>query len=173
MPNPAESPFSLLGVEPRFDLDVRRLRIAWMQRAAVAHPDAAGAVEASTSVNDAYRLLLDPIERARALLAVLQAPSVDERRLPEGFLMEMVELRERADQETEEGRTGLLAEARERREAALSEIGSIFEGTRRAVGQGTTLGPPSAEDTQAIHVQLNVVRAFDRMLEQLEREGSS
>lgn len=162
--DPPNSPFALLGVQPRFDLDLRQLRAMWMQRAAGSHPDAAGEVQASAVVNDAYRALLDPIERAIQLLAVRHAPSVDVGRMPDGFLLEMIELREQADAESEAGRPALVAEAQRRRAEAIDAVRSIF---------GTADGEAmSAEEAQAVHTQLNVVRAFDRMLEQLAREAT-
>jgi len=156
--------FQILGVDARFDLSPRELRAAWMRRAAAAHPDAAGAIDDSARVNDAMRILSDPVQRAQALLELRGASEVDARVLPQDFLLEMMELRERADgcagdaARTEE----LRAEAMSRREAAVAGIaagfaesgaGAIDEARARRIAEG-----------------IGIIRSFDRMVEQLDRE---
>jgi DnaJ-domain-containing protein 1 len=160
------NPFEVLGVALRFDLSPAVLRAAWMRRAAVEHPDADGALDASTRVNDAFRTLSEPIGRATALLQARNAPSVDERELPVGFLMEMMDLRERADAAVEdhEAAVALREEATARRAEAITAIETLFG----QAGTGTDLDRSVA---QQIAVQINVVRSFDRMVEQLEREA--
>ena len=159
--------FQLLGVEPRFDLSQRDLRAAWMRRAAAAHPDAAGAVDESARVNDAMRVLSDPIQRAQALLELRGAPEVEARGLPPEFLLEMMELRERADECAGDAAriAELRSEAESRRDAAVAEMASIFAAA--GAGQGAI---PRA-DAERVAAQINIVRAFERMLEQLDREA--
>jgi molecular chaperone HscB len=160
------NPFELLGVPKRFDLDARVVRTAWMRRAADAHPDADGALDPSLAINEAYRKLCDPATRATALLLARNAPAVDERRLPDGFLLEMVALRERVDEAA--GDAALLAELRAeadgRRSEAFAEIANAFSES----GQGESL---SMDVAQRVVTALNVARSFDRMLEQLDRES--
>lgn len=156
--------FQILGVEPRFDLSQRDLRAAWMRRAAAAHPDAAGAVDESARVNDAMRVLSDPIQRAQALLELRGAPEVEQRGLPQEFLLEMMELRERADECAGDAAriAELRSEAESRRDGAVAEMGSILSG-----GGGTI----ARADAERVAAQINIVRAFERMLEQLDREA--
>lgn len=167
-------PFSQLFLPPKFDIDGRQLRAAWLRVVAAAHPDATGTVDAASAANHAYRVLLDPIERAHALLRRLGHGGVLEddalrRALPEGFLVEMMEYRERADAvdaSDAEGRHELLSEANGQRDAALSRIAASF--VRLVEGGGDDR---SRQSTAAdIARELNVVRSFDRMIEQLERE---
>ncbi len=157
-------PFDLLEVPARFDLDLRDLKSAWMRKASRVHPDGVGSIDASVAVNDSYRVLLDPITRADALLTRYCAPNVDERCLPEGFLLAMMELRERADEARGESSLlkQLFREARDERSEALSAISNAFAGVEP---DGC-----SVSRAQLIRAKLNVVRAFDRMLEQLNRE---
>ncbi|MFN9126639.1 MAG: iron-sulfur cluster co-chaperone HscB C-terminal domain-containing protein [bacterium] len=158
--------FQVLGVEPRFDLSQRELRAAWMRRASSAHPDAAGGVDESARVNDAMRILSDPIERAQALLEQRGAAAVDGRAMPQEFLLEMMELRERADAcggdpaAIDELRT----EAGSRREAAVAEIARLFS--------VDAAGPLDSGRAEQVIGQINAIRAFDRMIEQLDRESS-
>lgn len=158
-------PFRVLGIEPRFELEPRELRGHWMRRAAAVHPDSAGAADESARVNEAYRRLLDPRNRAIELMAVLQAPAVDVRALPEGFLVEMMELREVADDARQDPAVaGLLRQrAQEATAEAMGRIGAAFARGER--------GPLASADAQEIWMQVNVLRAFERMLEQLDREG--
>lgn len=153
--------FAVLGLEPSFEIAARDLRAAWMRRAAAAHPDAAGAVAESARVNDAMRVLSDPIQRAQALLELRGVRLSEARALPRAFLLEMMELRERADDAAGDPAAGaaLRAEAVERREAEIARIGALFAEIADGVG-------PIA----AIEESILAVRAFDRMLEQLARE---
>ena len=136
-----------------------------MRRVAQVHPDAAGSVGEGTYANDAFRILSDPITRAQALLRRLKAPDGDERSMPEGFLVEMMELREQADASSGDPAAvaALRSDAALRREQAVERIACSFE--------ATSGGTVDAVAAQAIRVDLNVVRAFDRMLEQLDREA--
>jgi hypothetical protein len=169
---PPDSPapidaFQALGLRPEYRISAQELRRRWLQMAAQSHPDAAGSLAAGTCVNDAFRILSDPILRANLLLQRLKAPAGDDRAMPQGFLLEMVELREQADAfHGDPARLAeLRAEAGRRRDEAIEGIARAFDG----VG-GERIGP---EEAQAVRVLLNVVRAFDRMLEQLDREAGT
>ncbi len=98
-------PFETLGVEPRFDVD---LHVVEENRRALArklHPDkhvgsSAGerrlALNHSIDVNDAVRVLKDPIKRAEALFrrAGINLGDEKEPSPSPAFLMEMMEARE-------------------------------------------------------------------------------
>lgn len=156
--------FQILGVEARFDVEPRELRAAWMRRAAAAHPDAAGGVDDSARVNDAMRILCDPIQRAQALLELRGAPEVDVRALPPEFLLEMMALRERADECAGDAARieELRADAVARRDAAVAEIASAF--ARSGAGR------IDDDVSRRIAEEIGVVRSFERMIEQLDRE---
>jgi molecular chaperone HscB len=167
-------PFALFGLEPDFDLDVRVLRARWMRVAAEVHPDASGATLASAKVNDAFRVLCDPLSRAEALVSrfgfdVLAKNDDVKRALPPAFLMEMMELREQVDclEPTDRlARTALRDGAKSRREVALKEIGVAF----RTLTKTPTDKLAQERAVRAVFESCNVVRSFDRMLEQLDRE---
>lgn len=164
------NPFALLGLPLRFDVDARALRSAWMRRAAEVHPDTDGSLDPSLdpsiALNEAYRALSDPSTRARVMLRLLGAPDVDERALPEGFLFEMVALRERVDEAGGDTTvlSGLRNEAENRRREAYATVAAAFTEVNGS-------GPISAEATQRVVTALNVARSFDRVLEQLDREA--
>ena len=157
--------FQVLGVDPRFDISQRDLRAAWMRRAASTHPDASGAVDESARVNDAMRILSDPIQRAQALLEQRGAVTVDGRAMPREFLLEMMDLRERADSCAGDraATAELRTEATSRRDAAVAEIARLFSVSASL--------PPDPGVVEQVIGQINVIRAFERMVEQLDRES--
>jgi len=104
-------PFAILGVPARFDIDLAAVEKTHRELSRALHPDkyvSAGpserrdALSKAIEVNEAWRVLRDPIARAQALLALRgvtvaegaegRAPAAD----PE-FLMEMLEQREALD----------------------------------------------------------------------------
>lgn len=98
-------PFSLLGVAPRFDLDLKELEKRHRDLSRTLHPDRhSGAppaqrrrvLDQAIEVNEAWRCLKDPIRRAEALCAHMNIP-VDESSYPPAapdFLMEIMTQRE-------------------------------------------------------------------------------
>jgi molecular chaperone HscB len=103
------NPFATLGVEPRFDLDLVAVEKTHRELSRTLHPDrfvSAGATERrdalgkAVEVNEAWRVLRDPIRRAEALLA-LRGVTVAEGKEPQAppeFLMEVLEQREALDE---------------------------------------------------------------------------
>ncbi len=102
-------PFATLGVEPRFDLDLAAVEKTHRELSRALHPDryvSAGASERrealgkAVEVNEAWRILRDPIRRAEALL-VARGVTIAEGSEPQAdpeFLMEMLEQREALDE---------------------------------------------------------------------------
>jgi molecular chaperone HscB len=115
--------FELFGLAPAYALDTEALERAWREVQARVHPDRyahAGAAERRASLawsaraNEAYRLLKDPVERARYLLELNGVDPQFETctAMPEEFLQRQMELRE------------ALAEARAAKDAArLAQLG--------------------------------------------------
>jgi Fe-S protein assembly co-chaperone HscB len=98
-------PFDTLGLRPDFDLDLEAAGRRHLELSKALHPDRftqspkaerRQALGRAIEVNEAWRLLRDPVRRAEALLARLGL-SVEENQEPRpdpGLLMEMMELRE-------------------------------------------------------------------------------
>lgn len=165
----ALTPFEVLGLPRRFDVSASVLRTAWMRLLAAQHPDADGSVEAASDANRAYHLLRDPLSRADVLLSVGGCSGTGDLRLPDGFLLEMMELRERADeaQGDRNALSSLRAEAEQRRGIALTTIAAGFEDL------ASDMRLMTSSRASEIRTQMNVVRSFDRMLEQLDRESEA
>ena len=98
-------PFEMLGVERRFDLDLATVEKTHRELSRALHPDRyaqAGAserravLEKAASVNEAWRIVRDPIRRAEALfrLAGIPVGEDNEPKSTPAFLMEVLEERE-------------------------------------------------------------------------------
>ena len=141
-------PFDTLGVEARFDLDLPAVEKTHRELSRALHPDRYVGASASerraalgkaVEVNEAWRILRDPIRRAEALLA-LRGVTLDERRETKAdpeFLMEMLEQRE------------ALAEAKQARdlEARTAHGGAIEQrsrGVEAALTEGFARGEAAA-----------------------------
>ncbi|HJZ57524.1 MAG TPA: Fe-S protein assembly co-chaperone HscB [Gemmataceae bacterium] len=134
--------FARLGLPRRFALEDIELEHKYLARSRAVHPDyhargssadQAASLELSAALNEAYNTLKDPFTRAEYLLALDGGPSASEhRQIPQAFLAEMLELRERV----EEARAGgtvdnphvaaLSAEFTARYDALLDEVAGRF-----------------------------------------------
>ncbi len=166
----SDDPFALLDLPRRFDLEDHRIEQAYLTRAAALHPDRfndplqqADAVRQSARINDARRTLLDQESRAGALLRLFageQHGASDA--LPDGFLMEILDVREEmeADFGDADRRQHWEDWARAERRQYLDRIGRLFSHARE--------GALPAEAAQAIRCELNALRYIERMIEQLD-----
>ena len=164
-----QDPFSILGLPARYDLDAPAIERAYLARAAQLHPDLVGgdesaAARASAELNRAKRTLADDERRAVALLTLLGGPGASEdRSLPDGFLMDILEIREEVESARDSGDPAQVARweawAADERARYSAEIGRRFE----ALGD-----PPGGEALGAIRTQLNAWRYIERLIEQLD-----
>lgn len=156
--------FDLLGLEPRFDLDPAEVQRAFLAQSARLHPDRQTGDElAAARLNTARQTLADPEQRATALLLRLGGPSKEQdRTLPDGFLPAMMEARER------------LEDARAARDAAAVDAWLEWaEGRRREhVAQVSGLFAGQPVDVRAVRRELNAWRYIERMIEQIDGQGS-
>jgi molecular chaperone HscB len=102
--SPAPDPFTVFGVERSLDLDERALERRYLALSRESHPDRLRSQEVgdclavlsrSAEVNDAWRVLRDPWQRAKALLEA-RAPGVlaKNQKLDPVFLASALELAE-------------------------------------------------------------------------------
>lgn len=104
-PHPQASPFEALGLlPPRYAVDGGVAEKAWLARSRQIHPDRfatkapavkRAAAEQMAALNDAWRTLKSPFERAHWLL---KAVAVDEPKLPQQWLFALMEAREAAEE---------------------------------------------------------------------------
>lgn len=143
-------PFDTLGVEPRFDLDPDKLAERHRDLSRALHPDRyAGAPSAerrlalgrAIEVNDAYRVLKDPVRRAEALLRRAGVPvgETAEPKPSQALLMDMMERREElADARRAKDLQAVhkLAESvRDRERVVLELLGRALSAEAGAVSQ--------------------------------------
>ncbi|MCD8536650.1 MAG: Fe-S protein assembly co-chaperone HscB [Burkholderiaceae bacterium] len=97
--------FELLGLARGFEIDPQDLESRWKERAAAVHPDRfAGASDAekrvamqwSASINEAYRVLRDPLRRAQYLCELAGHPTENQPNvaMEMSFLMQQMQWRE-------------------------------------------------------------------------------
>ncbi len=163
-------PFAVLGIPPRFDLQLGDVEKRYRDLSKTLHPDRyvgrpAGerrmALNKAIEVNEAWRAVRDPIARAEALLR-RGGVDIDEASAPTtrpDFLMEMMELRE------------ALAEAREKRDAAaLARLTQDVQQREEAIlSQLTAQFDAAADDTGQLDrcvVPLSQLRFVRRFLEE-------
>ena len=98
------NPFARLGVDPAFSVDLVELERVHRELSRALHPDkhAQGlpaerrkTLEEAVAVNEAWRIVRDPLRRAEALLALRGVEAEGSAAKPSpAFLMEMMERRE-------------------------------------------------------------------------------
>lgn len=158
-------PFSVLGLPPSFEIDAAAIESAYLQRAATSHPDLAGAGDAeeadaiSAELNDARQVLLDPEQRANALLTLRGGPSKEaDKALPENFLLQMMETREQIEDALATHDADRVLEwkkwALDERASYVARVGGLFRDQS-----------PSA--LNEIRRMLNAWRYIERLNEQL------
>lgn len=170
----AWDPFALLGLPRVFSLDRATIERAYLQRVGEAHPDVSIGSgdepdQGSAEVNRARQDLSDPETRGNILLGLLGGPTKEaDRSLPDGFLMEMIEVREQVEAARAVGNRADVdkweAWADEERGRHLAAAGALF-------GQVGASGP-SPEKLKQIRTRLNAWRYIERMLESV-REGGA
>jgi molecular chaperone HscB len=159
-------PFATLGIPREFDVDLAVAEKRHRELSRALHPDRfvgtapserRAALGKAVEVNEAWRVVRDPIRRAEALLK-LSGVSVGEGQEPKAdpeFLMEMLELRE------------ALAEARQARDlSAVRRMARAIE--ERAAEVERRLGEGFAQGHAAqLVARVGELRFFRRFLEEV------
>ena len=134
-------PFQLFNLPPQFDIDTATLEDTYHQLVARFHPDKTAtassfeqkqAVMMAAAVNEAYRLLSQPLDRAILLLQEqgIQAESEERTAFDPEFLMQQMEWREELAEACSEESAGRL-QALDQRVAAeeqqlLAKLSAAF-----------------------------------------------
>ena len=175
MIDPSLNHFQLFGLPATFAVDADALDAAYRALQGEVHPDrhAGGsdadrriAMQASTRVNEAYRALKDPVERARYLLALRGVDAFEETdtKLALQFLEAQLERREQAAHaaDTDDIRTldAILADVRkeigerQQRLGRLLDDEAAVDGAKAAVRELRFLAKV-AEDVEAMVASLD------------------
>ena len=134
--------FELFGLPVRYAIDAAALERAYRELQRKVHPDrhaSAGdaerrlALQAAARVNEAYRTLADPVERARYLLALhgIEAFAAADTSLSVAFLERQLVRRERAslagEARDEDSLEGLLDEVRDEARATETALAALID----------------------------------------------
>ena len=160
--------FALLGVSPQYDIDAQAVRRRYFQVSRDIHPDrvAAGgerqdmSMRISAKVNEAYRVLLDPLLRAEYLLSLCGDETLDEKAVPPEVLTETLMLREQIEQARAAGDADRLAEIRRQVEQRHHALGEQVAEAARGL-------PGDAALRRKLRGALNAIRYTRRMLDEL------
>jgi molecular chaperone HscB len=159
-------PFATLGIAPRFDVDLGAVERAHRELSRTLHPDrfvGAGqrertiALAKAVEVNEAWRIVRDPIRRAEALLR-LEGVVLSEGAQPKQdaeFLMEMLEQRE-----------ALSDAKRERNLTAVRRMAGSIETRVRDVERALSEGFARGEK-EALVAKLGELRFYRRFLDEV------
>lgn len=98
--------FSFYGLEPVFDIDTTLLKKCFLDKSRSFHPDFFGedseaqmkAIEVTAYNNKAYKILSQPVARIKYLISLHVAEDAEGGKLPNDFLMEMMDLNEKIDE---------------------------------------------------------------------------
>ncbi|MDA0276426.1 MAG: Fe-S protein assembly co-chaperone HscB [Proteobacteria bacterium] len=146
--------FELFGLAPSFALDAGALERAFRELQSRVHPDRfaqAGDAERrasmqwSTRANEAYRMLKDPVQRARYLLELhgVDTGFETDTRMPADFLARQIELREALEEAKEkQDPTALDAVKRDlavSSRALEAELASCIDGAQDYAGAASAV----------------------------------
>lgn len=152
--------FDTLQLPARFDLAPQDIQRAYLARAAALARETDEAVAAA--LNSARMTLEDPEKRASALLLRLGGPAKEaDRSLPDGFLLEMMDVREQiAAAHADAGAIDKWEDWGEhRRQIHIEAVGRLFANIGAAAPERAAL--------LAIRRELNAWRYIERLIEQL------
>lgn len=162
--------FERLGQPRQHALDRDALETAYLARAAAAHPDKVdqndssakrAAMEISAATNEAYRALRDPVKRAEYLVKLggrdldSTDPEVGAPQMPQAFLIEMIEHRER------------VADARSAGADALDDLRDDVD-RQQAESLAEAVAAIDGEDIEAASRHLVVRRYLQRLIDEID-----
>jgi len=135
------NPFSVLGLPDSFDVDEKALEKTHRELSRALHPDRytnasaterRAALERAVQVNEAFRVVRDPLTRAEALFARLGVATGEDRepKASPALLMDVLEKREALsdakDAKDLSAVAGLRAEAEREEARAIAALASAF-----------------------------------------------
>ncbi|MFO0679242.1 MAG: Fe-S protein assembly co-chaperone HscB [Polyangiaceae bacterium] len=146
-------PFRLLGIEPRFDVNLGEIEKTHRELSRTLHPDryvGAGASERrealsrAADVNEAWRVVRDPVRRAEALFALagIRTGDTHEPKPDQALLFDMLEKREalaEAKAGKDRDRVERLGDAMRADEKKV--LGALAVGFASAAGDTSALEP--------------------------------
>jgi len=164
-------PFATLGLPRAYAVDRAALQRAYLTQAARWHPDRFSdllqrrhAEQRSAEINAARVCLEDDEHRADALLAMLGGPGKsDDKSLPDGFLMEILDVRSELEAAMQSGDATRKADVQKWADVQRAEYRDRVASLFAQAGE-----PPDKATLNAIRRELNAWRYIERLIEQLD-----
>lgn len=169
-------PFATLGLPRGYAVDRAAVQRAYLTQAARWHPDRFSdpiarrdAEQRSAEINAARVALEDDEQRASALLALLGGPGKsDDKSLPDGFLMEILDVRSELEEAMQSGdatqKASVQKWAEQQRAQYRDRVAALFDQAGEKLDD---------ESLTAIRHELNAWRYIERLIEQIEPSPSS
>lgn len=167
------NPYQILGLTPSFRVSPSDIQRAYLTKLSAAHPDISSLQSNETvdpaTLNTARDTLLDDEARANLMLDLLAGPPSSNHTLPDGYLMEMMELRTQIEEELQENPTESRPRwqqwADDRAKETVIEITELFN----TLDSSSENASEQAEAIKLkIRTQLNAWRYTNRLIEQLD-----
>jgi molecular chaperone HscB len=165
--------FATLGIAPAFDIDLAAVEKVHRELSRALHPDKyigaspserRAALTKAVEVNEAWRVVRDPLKRADALLSLAGHRGVGEEGAPKAdpeFLMDMLEQRE------------ALSDAKAAKDLeAVRRLASAIEARVRGVEQVLSAGfkvgtSASAADLSGLALKVGELKFYRRFLDEV------
>jgi molecular chaperone HscB len=164
---PAEglSHFDLLGFPPTFDLDPAALRQKYLQVSRGVHPDHHGdsaepavSLRLSAQLNEAHRVLADPVLRAEYLLELCGGPPASsDKSVLEGVLANTLLLREEIGEAKATGDRATLSEC-------ASRVRQLYDATLDRIGDLARRLPAEPDVRPQLRATLNSIKYYQKLL---------
>lgn len=154
--------FELLGLEPRYDLAPGLLRQRYLEVSRGVHPDhhsggAALSVQLSAQLNEAHRVLGDPVLRAEYLLELAGGKSAaDDKQVAPDVLQQTLLLREEIQEARAAGDDAALSDCRAQVRAAHNRILETIAELARQL-------PGDEQLRSALRAALNASKYYQRL----------
>jgi molecular chaperone HscB len=161
--------FQIFELSPTFDVDLAELRRRYLRSSRAIHPDhhgssasaAALSLRTSARLNEAYRVLSDPLSRAEYLLELAGGnSSAADKSVPREVLTQTLMLRE----EIEEAR---LAGDLERLQNVGAEVQNMRDEALKVAAELARQLPATESVRQQLRQKLNAVKYYQKLVESL------
>lgn len=157
--------FELLGLTPTFDVDEQTLRQKYLQVSRGVHPDRHGkepdpaaSLRAAAQLNEANRILRDPVLRAEYLLELHGGKSAaEDKSVPQEVLNETLLLRDELEEAQADGDDTALRQCREMAQQKVAV-------TRERVADLARRLPGDETLQQELRAALNTIKYYQKLL---------
>ncbi len=163
--------FALFGLDKKFSVNIDELEQRYLELTKLIHPDlhtnSSGealtlSMKISIEINNAYKVLKDPITRAEYLLSLTNAPEISSDQVPEGLLSYILHLREQFEFAQAESDRDKVEDIRE----AVRELKKRTESKIYNLANNLTPSP-DVSVTNELRRELNAIKYINNLAKQI------